>query len=70
MTKRFIPVMKSLSALLINFSAVWFAFAFITPNYTSISLLNSLLLLTKDIAFGMVYLFLSVFIERNLEYVK
>ncbi len=68
MNKKYRPLLKSLSALFTNFSAVWFGLAFVTPNFIDITNVEIFLTLTKDIGFGIVYLLLSMEIERILEY--
>ncbi len=60
------PWLKSFAGLSINVSAAWFALALIAPqvSYPEIILFLSLM---KNIFFGIVFLVLSVVIEKHLE---
>lgn len=66
MTKTKRAFFKALSSVTGNLSAAWFAIAFITPNLSDFSIIEIILLLTKDIAFGIVFLLATTLIERQL----
>lgn len=58
--------LKSLAAVTGSLSAAWFAVAFITPNFPNLSTPETLILLTKDISYGIVLLLVTTLIERKL----
>lgn len=58
--------LKALSQVLGNLSATWFAVAFITPNFSNLSSTETLIVLTKDVSFGIVFLLATTLIERQL----
>lgn len=55
----------SLAGLLLNISAAWFGAAFITPNFTILSSLTGLVLLTGYIILGILCFGLSVILLRR-----
>jgi|GEM_PF-4270399 len=61
------PLLRSLSALSVNMAAAWFGLAFITPTFISVTALITILALTRDIGFGMLFLLISVQLEGLLE---
>jgi len=65
-TKTYSAFLKMLSAVMANLSAAWFAIAFITPNFSHLSTIEIMILLTKDISFGIVFLLAATLIERQL----
>lgn len=67
MDKRYRPWLKALSGLFINISAAWFALAFIGPNVAFPKSPIEFVLLTSYMIFGILFLVLTVFLERGLE---
>jgi len=61
------PWLRAFAGLTINISAAWFAVAFIGPNVSLPSNLWEIFVLTWNIFFGIVFLLLTVSIERRLE---
>lgn len=61
------PWLRAFSGLSINISAGWFGVAFIGPNVSFPSTLWEILVLTWNITLGIIFLLLTVFIERILE---
>ncbi len=59
-------LLKATSSVTGNLSAAWFALVLITPNITKIFTFDTLILLTKNIILGIVFLVLTAFIERKL----
>lgn len=66
MSKISLAFLKSLSAVTSNLSAAWFALALVTPNFTNISNTEIIVVLTRDVVFGILWLVLTVIIERTL----
>lgn len=66
MSKTFLAFLKTLSAVLANLSAGWFGLAIVTPNFSSLFSQETIILLTKDISFGIVFLIAATLIERRL----
>lgn len=60
--------LKALSAVLGNLSAGWFGVAIIVPNFVNPLTLDGFLILTRDVAFGIVFLAATVIIERILHH--
>lgn len=58
--------LKSLSAVLANLSGTWFVLAFVTPNFSNLPLTEIIIVLTKDVLFGIVFLIASALIEKHL----
>lgn len=67
MSKKYRPWLRALSGLSINISAAWFALAFIGPNVSFPDSPEDFLKLTLNIVFGIVFLLLTVYLERRLE---
>jgi hypothetical protein len=61
------PLLKSISGLLINLSGVWFALAFITPNFIGHDFIARLMILTSDEMSGIVFLIGSITAEKLLQ---
>lgn len=61
------PWLKALSSLSINISAAWFGVVIIAPNFLPLEGLKSLLLLTADVSAGILFLIVTVRLERRLE---
>ena len=59
-------MLKALSGLSINLSAAWYAVVFIVPNFSRLSSVANLLVLTIDLIFGTFCLWLSFKIERQI----
>lgn len=60
------PWIKALAGLCINLSAGWFGLAIITPNFSELSETEALLVLTRDVFFGILFLYLTVKLEEYL----
>lgn len=60
------PLLKALAAVTGNFSAAWFALAFVTPNFTSIFRLEGVLVLTKNVVLGILFLVATAILEKTL----
>lgn len=60
--------LKSIGGLCINLSAAWFAVIIITPRVFYQDLTDLIIFLTKNIAFGIFFLLLSVRIEDIINY--
>lgn len=58
---------KALAGLSLNISAAWFALAFITPNFVDLHALEAVIVLTKDIVLGIVFLVLNIIFEQHLK---
>ena len=58
--------LKALSAVLANLSGAWFTIAFVTPNFSNLPLAETMIVLTKDILLGIVFLLSSALIEKYL----
>ena len=56
MSTNYRPWLKSLAGLSINISAAWFGLALITPNFINSGLGEFLIVLTRDVTFGIVFL--------------
>ena len=67
MKKRYRPWLKAFSAISGNISAAWFAVPFIAPSISFPKDKSDFLVLTYDIGFGIVFLFLTVWCEGKLE---
>lgn len=59
--------LKALSGLSVNLSAAWFTLAIVTPNFSSLANIEALLVLTRDLVFGIVFLVLTVIFERLIK---
>lgn len=66
MTKTKKAFLKALSSVTGNLSAAWFALVFITPNLSYIFTIKTIVVLTYDVVFGIVFLVLTTIIERYL----
>ncbi len=67
MKRKYLPLLKSVAGLYVNLSAGWFGLAFITPNFVDINTSETLLRLTKDIGFGILFLMLSAMVEEQIK---
>ena len=56
--------LKALSQVFANLSATWFTLAFVTPNFSNVFNTKSIIVLTTDIVFGIVFLALTTIVER------
>ena len=61
------PWLRSISGLFINISAAWFATIFILPLSQALGKI-SLLQLTLNLVYGIVYLSLSAYLEQVIEH--
>lgn len=61
-----IAATRALSALFSNLSAAWFGLAFISPNFLPIKGFKEIFLLTIDVFWGIVFLWISYKLERRL----
>lgn len=59
-------ILKALSGLTINLSAGWFGAFVISPNFSPIVGIKEILLLTYDVMFGILFLYLGIKLERKL----
>ena len=67
MHTKYRPVIRCFSALSINFAAVWFTLIFITPNFSQLDALETIIVLTRDILSGSVCLIAAIHLENTLE---
>ncbi len=56
--------LRTLSGLTINLSAGWFGLVLITPNFTDLSKIDGFIVLLGYLFLGIIFLFLTAFIER------
>lgn len=61
------PWLKAFSGLFINFSAGYFGLTFIAANFTPFSVPNTLVILTWNLLFGIVFFIASVKTEEILD---
>ena len=64
--KSLIPWLKALSGLSVNLSAAWFGLAVVTPNFANILKIETVVTLTRDVLFGIIFLLLTVFFEKHI----
>ena len=57
--------MKTLSGICGNISAAWLGLTFITPNFVGLANFHIIIVLIRDIFFGIVFLLLAVYFERK-----
>ena len=67
MKRKYKPLLRATSAVLGNLSAGWFGLVLVAPNFTDITKIESILTLTKDAIFGIVFLVLTTIVERMIE---
>ena len=67
MIKNSRPWLKALSALSSNISAAWLAVAFIGPNISVPKNTKEILVLILYIMFGIIFLLITVLLEKELE---
>jgi len=60
------PSLKAFAALCGNLSAAWFALAIVSPNFESLFTTEGLIILTRNMLLGIVFLLITIIIERNL----
>lgn len=66
MIRKFRPLIKSLTALAVNISAIYFGLIFIPPHVTN-SLFENLVTLTQNTVYGILFLVASVFLEALID---
>lgn len=59
-------VLKALAGLSINLSAGWLGAFIITPNFSPVTNTEQILILTYDIVFGILFLWIAIKLERML----
>jgi|GEM_PF-2189454 len=64
--KKYRPWLRAFSGLFINISAAWFASSFIGTNISFPQTIFQFFALTLQIGFGIVFLLLTVRIEKEL----
>ncbi|MBI4079547.1 MAG: hypothetical protein HY429_04605 [Candidatus Levybacteria bacterium] len=57
--KKYRPLIRAFSGLFVNLSAVWFAVAFITPNFSDITTPEGFFALTRNVLSGILFLLAS-----------
>ena len=67
MDKKYRPWLRALSGLSINFSAAWLVLPFIGSSVSFPQDILDFLVLTLNIVLGIIFLLLTVLIERRLE---
>lgn len=67
MTEKYHSWLKAFSGLCINISAAWFAVPFIGYTISFPKDLRNIFTLTLDIAFGIIFLLITVLCEKKLE---
>ncbi|OGH23960.1 MAG: hypothetical protein A2698_02205 [Candidatus Levybacteria bacterium RIFCSPHIGHO2_01_FULL_42_15] len=67
MNKNARALLRAISSVTGNIAAAWFSIALITPGVTGIADINAILVLTRHILLGIVFLTFTILVERKLE---
>ena len=67
MSKNSRAFLKALSQVLANLSGAWFALAIVTSSFGELTDLESIMVLTRHILLGILFLALTAFVERRLQ---
>lgn len=57
--------LRMLAGVCGNITAGWFGLAFITPNFVNLSNTDGVIVLTRDVLLGIVFLLIGVLLERK-----